>query len=223
MQLEILFEDYYIAVINKPVGLMVEADDFGNPSVEEEFYHHLRAKFPNHKEHYIGFPHRLDRVTQGLLLIAKTKAALTHLNKQLEEHKISKIYCVLVEQAPPHKNGKLKHFLKKDNKHRKAIISKKQQADFKPCELAYELMGKTAKGFTLLKIELLTGRFHQIRAQLAYEKMPVVGDALYGSSMPYNPNSVALIAHQLIFKHPKTNEEMIFEAPLPSNNFWKLA
>ena len=222
MQPEIVFEDYYVAVIHKPAGLMVEADAFENPSVEEFFFRHLQEKFPTHKEYFIGFPHRLDRVTQGLLLIAKTKGALTSLNQQLEQKKISKTYFALTEKASPHKSGKLKHFLKKDNRLRKAVISKREQEGFKACEIAYEYKGETSKGLHLLKVELLTGRYHQIRAQLAYEQMPVAGDATYGASTPYKKDSVALIAQQIVFIHPKNEQEMLFEIALPEGAMWKV-
>jgi RluA family pseudouridine synthase len=218
----ILFEDYYLAVLHKPAGLMVEADNYDNPSVEGWYFNHLKEKFPTHKSHYIGFPHRLDRNTEGLLLVAKTKAALTELNLQFEKRTLTKMYHALVQKQPAHKNGVFRHFLKKNDKKRMAIISRNAQPDFKPCEISYEVEGATKTGFVILKINLLTGRYHQIRAQLAYEEVPVVGDKLYGSPIKYMENAIALLATELFFRHPKTAEELFFQIPLPVNTFWQV-
>lgn len=217
---EILFEDYYVIVVNKPAGLMVENDSFNNPSVEHWALLHLQKKFPTNKEYYIAFPHRIDRVTQGVLLIAKTKAAQAELSRQFESRSISKIYFALTENKPRHQSGMFKHFLKKDLKEKKAIISKTERSGFKECSLRYEVIGVTKNNFCLLKIELLTGRFHQVRAQLAHEGLPIVGDFKYGSQIKYPENSIALIAKEILFKHPKTSEELFFEVPFPSHKSW---
>lgn len=218
---EILFEDYYLLVVNKPAGLMVENDSFNNPSVEHWALLHLQKKFPTNKEFYIAFPHRIDRVTQGVLVIAKTKMAQTTLSKQFENRSVTKFYFALTENKPRHQSGMFKHFLKKDLKEKKAIISKTLRKDFKECSLRYVVTGTTKNNFCLLKIELLTGRFHQVRAQLAHEGMPIVGDLKYGSQIKYPENAIALIAKEILFKHPKTSEEMFFEVPFPGNSFWK--
>lgn len=208
---EIVFEDYYLAVLHKPAGLMVEDDGFGNPSVQQWMLQHLQNKFPDHKTYFIGFPHRLDRVTEGLLLVAKTKMALTLLNKQFEERSVHKIYHALIEKPLKHSTGVLRHYHKKDTGKKRAIISQKPRDGFSLCEMKYETIKTELSPLVLLKIELLTGRYHQIRAQLAFEKCPVVGDALYGSESTVGNNTIALAATELYFNHPKTNEPMMFE------------
>lgn len=210
-QPEIIFEDYYLAVLHKPAGLMVEDDGFGNPSVQQWMLQHLQKKFPDHKTYFIGFPHRLDRVTEGLLLLAKTKAALTALNKQFENKTVRKIYHALIHQPLRHASGTLRHYHKKDVKLKKAIISLKPREGFSPCELKYETIVSDKTTYSLLKIELLTGRYHQIRAQLAFEKSPVVGDVFYGSDSEKGKSRIALAATELLFHHPKSNEPMLFE------------
>ena len=218
---EILFEDYYLLIVNKPAGLMVENDSFNNPSVEHWALLHLQKKFPTNKEFYIAFPHRIDRVTQGIVVIAKTKAALTELSKQFETRTVSKIYFALTESKPRHQTGMFKHFLKKDVKQKMALISKTERKDFKECVMRYEIAGTTKKNFCLLKIELLTGRFHQVRAQLAHEGMPIIGDEKYGSNFLYSENAIALVAKEVLIRHPKTGEELFFEVPFPAHPIWQ--
>ncbi|MBS1763944.1 MAG: RluA family pseudouridine synthase [Bacteroidetes bacterium] len=210
-QPEIIFENYYLAVLHKPAGLMVEDDGFGNPSVQQWMLQYLQKKYPDHKTYYIGFPHRLDRVTEGLLLIAKTKAALTSLGQQFESRSVRKLYHALVGQSPRHTSGVMRHYLKKDVKQKKAIISQKSKEGFSLCELKYEAVATDLSNCKLLKIELLTGRYHQIRAQLAFEKNPIVGDKFYGSAIDTGNEKIALAATELLFHHPKTNEPMVFE------------
>jgi 23S rRNA pseudouridine1911/1915/1917 synthase len=219
---EIIFEDYYLLVVNKPAGLMVENDSFNNPSLQQWALMHLQKKFPTNKGFFVAFPHRIDRATQGIVVIAKTKAALTELSRQFENHAVTKIYFALIEKPPRHQTGMLMHFLKKDLKEKKALISKTARANFKECALRYEIAGTTINNFCLLKIELLTGRYHQIRAQLAHEGLPVVGDAKYGSQVKYPENAIALIAKEILFKHPKSLEELFYEVPFPENGLWKM-
>ncbi len=218
----ILFEDYYLAVLYKPAGLMVEDDGSENPSLQQWYLKHLMEKFPTHKSFYIGFPHRLDRVTEGMMIAAKTKTALSELNRQFAEKKINKIYHALTAQLLPHKQGTFIDYHKKNNQNRKAIIHKNNKEGFTKAELNYTFVGTTIKGHYLYKIELLTGRYHQIRAQLAYHHAPIVGDALYDASTVYQQNAIGLIATNLNFIHPKSQEEMHYSIDLPLNDFWKI-
>ena len=216
----ILFEDYYLLVVNKPAGLMVENDSFDNPSLQQWALLHLQKKFPAHKQHYLAFPHRIDRVTQGIVIIAKTKSTQAHISNQFENRAITKIYYALTENKPRHASGIFKHFLKKDAENKIAIISKNSRKNYKECVMKYELAGSTGKKHFLIKIELLTGRFHQIRAQLAYEGMPILGDNKYGSKIKYTTDAIALTAKEILFRHPKTSEELFFEVPFEDNGYW---
>ncbi len=218
--IKILFEDYYLMVVSKPAGLMVENDLYGNPSLEKCTLMHLQKKFPSNKEHYIAFPHRIDRVTEGIVVIAKTQTSLRVLSHQFEIRSVSKIYYALTAKLPLHKSGALKHYLKKDTKEKKAVILKNERSGYKTCELKYDVEGETTKNHSVIKIELLTGRFHQVRAQFAYEGMPLIGDKKYGSGVEYPENGIALIAKSILFNHPKTGEELFFEIPFPKNKYW---
>ncbi|QQR96200.1 MAG: hypothetical protein IPJ93_06100 [Bacteroidota bacterium] len=127
MQPSILFEDYYLAVLHKPAGLMVEEDNFGNPSLQNWFLNHLQTKFPTNKNYYIGFPHRIDRVTEGLIIIAKTKSALQNLNEQFNNKSITKVYHALTEHALPSAEGTLTDYHQKTQNLKSNSFSKEER------------------------------------------------------------------------------------------------
>lgn len=215
--MQIIFEDYYLLVINKPAGLSTESGTHKHPSAETEallyFTRSLNESSTSSRlkaTPYLRSVHRLDRASSGVLVFAKTKAALTHLMGQFERREVEKTYRAMVEKAPASETGTLKHFLKKSEDGRKAIISDTQVKGSQPCELSYtvlKMIGKQAE----LEIRPVTGRFHQIRAQLAHIGCPVVGDVAYGAK-PLNEHEVKLHAERLKIVHPKTEEEMVLEA-----------
>ncbi len=221
MQPSILFEDYYLAVLHKPAGLMVEDDNFGNPSLQDWFLNHLQAKFPTNKNYYIGFPHRIDRVTEGLIIVAKTKSALQNLNEQFNNKSITKIYHALTEHSLTDAEGTLTDYHQKNTKLKKAILSAKKKEGFVRAELRYKEVCNTKSNAFLYKIELITGRYHQIRAQFSSRNAVVVGDSFYGAVTDYQQGSIALIASEILFSHPKTNQAMHFTLPLPQNLKWQ--
>lgn len=161
---------------------------------------------------YLRAVHRLDRASSGVLIFAKTKAALTHLMGQFERRETEKIYRALVEKAPKTEAGKLEHFHKRTEDGKKALILTGNEAGTQPCELAYKTLrmrGKQAE----LEIQPLTGRFHQIRAQLAHIGCPIVGDVLYGGKALVE-HEIKLHAERLTVIHPISEQQLVLEAPL---------
>lgn len=217
----ILFEDYYLAVLHKPAGLMVEDDNYGNPSLQNWFLNHLQTKFPNNKNYYISFPHRIDRVTEGLIIIAKTKSALQNLNQQFNSKSITKVYHVLTEHALPTAEGTLTDHHQKNTKLKKAILSNRKKEGFVRAELKYMEVCNTKSNAVLYKVELITGRYHQIRAQFSSRNATVIGDSFYGATTEYQQGGIALIATEILFSHPKTNQVMHYKIPLPKNSKWQ--
>ena len=233
MQLEILLETSHFLVINKPHGLIVEQNPWED-SVENQVRNFLFPCSPlnplkgkssrrdsKSKKNLLGIVHRLDRVTSGALILAKKKSALKNLNEQFRLKKVRKTYLAVVENAAPNDKGILKNWLKKDLKNKKAIIYPETKKDAVECSLSYEKIISNKVGH-LLKIKPKTGRFHQIRAQLAYINCPIIGDEKYGSKTAFFKNSIALHASELIFKNPQTDELVHIKAPLPKNDFWNV-
>ncbi|MCW5923426.1 MAG: RluA family pseudouridine synthase [Saprospiraceae bacterium] len=221
-RMNILFEDYYLLAINKPAGLSSESGRERHPSAEREalFYFTAQLQQKSSSERlkatpYLRVAHRLDRAASGVLLFAKTKNALTQLMEQFENKTVEKTYWAIVENKPAAEAGRLSNWLKRDEAGRKAIIQEKQTRDSQHCELEYKILNAKGKHW-LLEIKPLTGRFHQIRVQLAHIGCPIVGDTLYGGH-PWKEHEIKLHARSLRFKHPKTGEWMTLEVAPPED------
>ncbi|HXA02488.1 MAG TPA: RluA family pseudouridine synthase [Cytophagaceae bacterium] len=211
----ILFEDEYILLINKPCSLMVEPDRNGHPNLLQQVRKYIKkATTPPEEEVYAQHIHRLDRPVSGIVLFAKQKTVLKNLSEQFAERKVRKHYQALTESAPEQAKGKLVNWHRKEKK--KTIICKEDLAGTEKVQLSYEIK-KWGEDKYLWDIELHTGKYHQIRAQLSFAGCPIIGDILYGSTLPYKPDSIALHAYKFIFFHPISNEEIIIE----NINAWK--
>lgn len=215
--LEILFEDKIILVINKPSGLMAERDKFKNPSVQDmvaDYFNTLKLS----QNTILGIVHRIDRPVSGVMLLAKKVSALRDLNKQFEEGKVEKIYFALVNKKPEKDEGTLLHYLFKDVKNKKAIIYKNSRKSAVKCELIYKYKGMMNDSY-LLEIHPLTGKYHQIRAQLAFIGCPIIGDEKYGSKSKYKSDAICLHAHSIEFEHPVEKKKMKVSCEMPKD--WK--
>lgn len=208
----ILFEDDVIIVLNKPAGLMVEPDRNGHPNLLQEVKKYLKASSPASEEVYAQHIHRLDRPVSGIVLFAKQRSVLKNLSEQFAERKVKKYYQALTEKAPALMVDTLEHWHRKEKK--KAILYSEEIQYSEKAILNYEVHDRNGLRF-LWNIELHTGKYHQIRAQLAQLGCPIVGDALYGSALLYHPNSIALHAWKLTFFHPVTHDLLTFEAKCP--------
>ncbi len=202
--------DRWIAV-NKPAGIQVERNPFG-ASVESLVYAHLEQE---KRIPYVGIAHRLDRVTTGLVLVAKKKSMLRKLNDQFREKDIRKIYLAATEHPPPAAQGTLNHWLEKSQEKKKALVREGPGGKARECMTNYKTYGRTAQGYTLIQLEPITGRYHQLRAQLAAAGSPVVGDALYGAQTPYREQQIMLHAWKLEFFDDELENRLLVQAPLP--------
>jgi len=164
--------------------------------------------------------HRLDRPASGLILFAKNKKALAALNLQFQERTIEKTYLAVVKNRPETDAATLVHYLRKNAKTNRTHASQEEELHSKRAELNYELIGEIDNYF-LLKIKLITGRHHQIRAQLAAIDCPVKGDVKYGFRRSNRDRSIHLHAWELSFKHPVSKEQTTLVAPLPKDNVWQ--
>lgn len=210
MVLNVLYESKWVLAIHKPAGLPVEKSPY-YPSAEAWAEQYLLQQTP---KPFIGIVHRLDRSVSGVLLLAKKKAALKDLNEQFANRQILKQYLAVVEYEPQQPAATLQHWLKKDLKNKKALIFNEPAKDAVVCELKYSVSAPISNGY-LIEIELLTGKFHQIRAQFAAIGCPILGDTKYGATHSYQPESIALHAWKLRFRDPFSGETQTVEAPAP--------
>lgn len=205
----ILYEDDAILVINKPAGLMVEPDRNNNPSLLQYVKDYLKKTLPPETELYAQHIHRIDRPVSGIVLFAKKREVLKNLSEQFAERSVKKFYKALTEKAPEKLRGRLEHWHRKEKK--KATLYHHEIEYSEKAVLDYSITRLSENKF-MWEIELHTGKYHQIRAQLASVGCPILGDEMYGSNMPYLENAIALQACKLMFLHPISNKEMIAEA-----------
>lgn len=215
-KLEIVYENNDYIVINKLSGLISEKSLYEDITVENQVFNHL---LQSNRKPYVGVIHRLDRVTSGVMIFAKKKSILVEFNELLSQRKIQKSYLAIVSNKPPKNKGNLINFLVKNNLEKRADIIPSKSKDSLDCSLSYQVLDKNDVGY-LLEIKPKTGRFHQIRAQLAHIGLPILGDEKYGSKKTYLPLSVCLHAWKITYQISGSKEFETFEAPLPKNDFW---
>lgn len=217
--LQVLFEDNHLIVINKRVGDIVQGDKTGDSPLSDVVKEYLKEKYNKPGNVYLGVVHRLDRPTSGIVLFAKTSKALPRLNKLFSEGKTKKIYWAVVDNAPPDESGVLTHWLVRNPKQNKSYAHAQEVPDSKKAVLEYQLV-KKLKSYFLLEINLKTGRHHQIRAQLAAVGCHIKGDLKYGADRSNKDGGIHLHARYLELEHPVKKEMMQFTAPLPPDPVW---
>lgn len=229
MQTKIIYEDAHILVAHKPAGLATQSAKVGQPDMVSELKNYLAGQQSKQKNNqmnnskkaatpYLGIIHRLDQPVEGLLVFAKTKAAAGKLTAQLAGGTLNKQYYAIVCGQPVKETGELVDYLSKEGK--LAKISNVQAQEAKKAVLQYQTLSVTQsednQDISLLDVHIDTGRFHQIRAQLANAGWPILGDSKYGSEQSMDVSkklkirNVALYAYRLEMKHPVTGEKLEF-------------
>ena len=217
--LEILYEDNHIIAINKRAGDIVQGDNTGDLPLSEIVKQYIAKKYNKPGAVFLGVVHRLDRPTTGVIVFARTSKALTRLNKAFAEKETKKKYWAIVSPAPEKNEGRLIHFLKRNPKQNKSYAHLKEVPNSKKAVLEYKLI-KKLENFSLLEIDLFTGRHHQIRAQLNKIGCSIKGDLKYGAKRS-NPNGgIHLHSKELFFIHPVKKEPLVVIAPTPNDNIW---
>ncbi|MGL4364889.1 MAG: RluA family pseudouridine synthase [Bacteroidales bacterium] len=219
MRPHILYEDNHLLVINKQVGVLVQADKEHNESLEEHIKYFIKKRDKKPFDVYLGIPHRLDRPVSGAVLFAKTSKALTRINKMFQQGEIYKTYHAIVKNKPPQNTELLTHHIVRNEKQNKSYTRLQPINNSKEARLHYTIIAQS-KQYFLLEVELLTGRHHQIRCQLSAINCPIKGDLKYGFSRS-NPNGgISLHAHKLRFMHPIRHELIEIIAPYPQGDIW---
>ena len=218
--LQVLYEDNHLIIINKRAGDLVQGDKTLDTPLSEIVKEYIKDTYHKPGNVFLGVPHRLDRPTTGIVIFTRTSKALERLNAMLREKRIQKTYWAIVKQTPKHEKDTLIHFLRKNARNNKSSVFRNEIAGSKKGILHYRLLKKLDRYF-LLEIDLETGRHHQIRAQLSFIGCPIKGDLKYGFPRSNSDGSIHLHAREISFIHPVSKEKIHLKAPLPKDPVWQ--
>jgi len=210
--MEIVYEDNHIVVVNKAAGEIVQGDKTGDPPLSEMVKQYLKEKYNKPGNVFCGVVHRIDRPVSGLVIFARTSKALERLNKILREGEIHKTYRAVVEGHPAQKEALLENWLVSDGRINKTFVTDSRNRDAKLSRLEYRTVEEGDR-YSLLEINLLTGRKHQIRAQLSAIGHPIKGDLKYGARRSNRDGGISLQAFRIRFTHPVSKEEIDLSIP----------
>src|SRR3954465_6687218 len=221
MQLQVLYEDNHIIAVNKRPSDIVQGDKTGDTPLSEFVKQYIKEKYNKPGEVFVGTVHRIDRPVSGIVLFAKTSKALARLNQMFQTKEIQKTYWAVVKNKPPHKSGKLIHYLKKNEAKNMSKAYQKETDGALRCELDYEIIAQSDT-YSLLEVRPLTGRHHQIRVQLSVMGSPIKGDLKYGFDRSNKDASIHLHARKVEFIHPVKKEPVVIVAPPPNEQLWNV-
>ena len=217
--LQVLFEDNHIIIVNKRAGDITQGDKTGDKPLSEVVKEYVKVKYNKPGNVYLGVVHRLDRPTSGIIVFARTSKALERLNKMLRDKTINKTYWAVVKNIPNKKEDTLINYLKKNPKNNKSSVFHKEISGSKKAILHYKVI-KKLDNYSLLEVDLETGRHHQIRAQLSSIGCSIKGDLKYGFNRSNKDGSIHLHAKKIEFTHPVTKEKIMISAPTPNEVIW---
>lgn len=217
----ILFEDNHIMIVNKPFGQPTQSDESGDLSLEDEVKAYIKERDEKPGNVFLGVIHRIDRPVSGAVIFAKSAKALRRLNEMVKERDLAKTYWAIVSKKPPHDKATLIHYVGRNAKINRSMAYDTPRDDAKMAKLEYELVC-VSQNFYLLEINLITGRHHQIRAQLSKVGMPIKGDLKYGAERSNKVGGISLHARKVSFEHPVTKKVIEVTAPVPQeDNLWR--
>ena len=217
---DILYEDNHLLIVNKRCGDLVQPDPSGESALEDQIKAYIKHRDAKPGEVFLGVVHRIDRPVSGAVLFAKTSKALVRLNEMIREGRIRKLYWALTEQTPDPAEGELAHYILRDGRTNRSRAYDAPKADAKPARLRYRTLGASTR-YTLVEVELLTGRHHQIRAQLSKIGCPIKGDLKYGARRSNPDGGISLHSRRVEFTHPVRKEPVSVTAPVPAgDNLW---
>jgi len=217
--LQVLFEDNHLLIVNKRAGDITQGDKTGDKPLSEVAKEYIKDKYNKPGNVYLGVVHRLDRPTSGIIIFARTSKALERLNKMLREKTINKTYWAVVKNHPKQEKGTLINYLKKNPKNNKSSVFQNEISGSKRAVLHYQVIQKL-DNYCLLEIDLETGRHHQIRAQLSAIGCAIKGDLKYGFPRSNKDGCIHLHSKKIEFIHPVSKENIKITAPTPNDVIW---
>ena len=231
--MEVLYEDNHIIAVNKTCNEIVQGDKTGDTPLSETVKAYIKEKYNKPGEVFLGVTHRLDRPTSGVVFFARTSKALTRLNEMFREKSsslpirggsglgsIKKTYWAIVQGTPTVPEARLENYLIRNEAQNKSYIAKSGAKEAKQAILSYKTLAK-GEHYTLLEINLETGRHHQIRCQLAAIGCPIKGDLKYGAKRSNPDGGICLHARQIEFIHPVNKQNICITAPVPNDSLWQ--
>lgn len=219
--MKVLYEDNHIIAVSKTCHEIVQGDKTGDTPLSETVKAYIKEKYQKPGEVFLGVTHRLDRPTTGVVLFARTSKALSRLNEMFKSHeKIKKTYWAIVQSPPPSPQGRLENYLWRNEKQNKSFVVKPDSKDAKHAVLSYKTIAQSER-YTLLEINLETGRHHQIRCQLSAIGSPIKGDLKYGARRSNPDGGISLHARKIEFIHPVSKVSISIIAPVPDDTLWR--
>ena len=217
----VLYEDNHIIAVNKTCNEIVQGDKTGDTPLSETVKAYIKDKYNKPGEVFLGVTHRLDRPTSGVVLFARTSKALTRLNEMFKSHElIRKTYWAIVQGCPKVPEARLENWLVRNEAQNKSYIAKPSAKEAKQAILSYKTLVK-GDHYTLLEVNLETGRHHQIRCQLAAIGCPIKGDLKYGAKRSNPDGGICLHARKIEFIHPVSKQNICITAPVPEDSLWQ--
>lgn len=215
-----LYEDNHIIVVYKEVGEIVQGDKTGDKPLSETVKEWIKAKYNKPGNVFLGVVHRLDRPVAGLVIFGRTSKATSRLNKMFRDGDVHKTYWAIVQGCPKEPQAELVNWIVRNEKMNKSFAYDREVPNSKKAILTYKLIGK-GDNYSLLEINLKTGRHHQIRCQLSHIGLPIKGDLKYGARRSNPDGGISLISHKVEFVHPVSHKPISVVSPLPDDNLWK--
>lgn len=229
--MEVVYEDNHLIIVSKRSGEIVQGDKTGDEPLSETVKRYIKEKYQKPGAVFLGVTHRLDRPVSGLVVFARTSKALERLNRMFANGEVHKTYWAIVgkdkqangtEDVENDGEHTLVHWLTRNEKQNKSYAYDKERPNAKKALLKYRVIGQT-DNYTVLEVNLMTGRHHQIRCQLAAMGCPIKGDLKYGAPRSNPDGSISLMSRRVEFVHPVSKETIIVEAPLPNDPLWQAA
>lgn len=217
--MQVLYEDNHIIVVYKESGEIVQGDKTGDKPLSETIKAWIKEKYAKPGNVFLGVVHRLDRPVSGLVVFAKTSKALSRLNDMFRKGEVKKTYWAMVQTPPAEPEGTLTNWLVRNEKQNKSYAYDHEVPNAKKAILKYKTVGQT-EHYTLLEVNLLTGRHHQIRCQLSAIGCPIKGDLKYGARRSNPDGSISLLSRTVEFIHPVSKENISVVSSLPAEKVW---
>lgn len=218
--MKVVYEDNHVIIVHKESGEIVQGDKTGDKPLSETVKDYIRDKFHKPGNVFLGVVHRLDRPVAGLVVFARTSKALSRLNEMFRKGEVHKTYWAITKNAPAEPEGTLVNWIVRNEKQNKSYVYDKEVPNAKRAELKYRVIAHT-ENYHLIEVNLLTGRHHQIRCQLAHMGCVIKGDLKYGAPRSNPDGSISLLSHEVIFIHPVSKMEIKAESLIPDDRLWR--
>jgi 23S rRNA pseudouridine1911/1915/1917 synthase len=218
--MRVVYEDNHIIIVSKESGEIVQGDKTGDVPLSEMVKQYIKEKYAKPGAVFLGVVHRLDRPVSGLVVFARTSKALERLNRMFAQGEVHKTYWAITQNMPAEPEGTLEHWLTRNEQQNKSYASDREKPGSKRAILKYKVISQSER-YNLLEVNLLTGRHHQIRCQLAAMGCPIKGDLKYGARRSNPDGSISLLSRRVEFVHPVSKQTIVVEAPLPDDPLWK--